>query len=60
MFARLDSPFSSNGTQIHFTATKVLVYSINDIYLRGDSSKRFDTLKRTPLRSKRRAESVAT
>ena len=39
-------PFSLNGTQIHFTATKVLVYSINDIYLRGDSSKRFDTLKK--------------
>ena len=45
-FRTLVLPFSSNGTQIHFTATKVLVYSINDIYLRGDSRKRFDTLKK--------------
>ena len=39
-------PFSLNGTQNHCTATKVLVYSINDIYFCVDSSKRFDTLKR--------------
>ena len=39
-------PFSPLGTQNQLTATKVLLYSINVIYFRGDSRKVSDTLKR--------------
>ena len=41
-------------------SNQILVYGINDIYFCVDSSKSFCTLEKEALRSKRRAESVAT
>ena len=40
------------------TATKVLLYSINDLYFRGDSSKSFGTLEKEALHSIRRAKAL--
>ena len=41
-------------------SNQILVYSYNDFYFGVDSSKTFSTLEKEALRSKRRAESVAT
>ena len=60
LFVRWDSPFSPLETKLSTQQPKFSCMVLTTIYSRVDAMKRFDTLEKEALRSKRGAESVAT